>query len=85
MSSALQIANPQSVEAEHGVLNESLTQGLETEENPITPKPAKAKARTISPISGLQVSTRGNAITLQGRRLDPMLYNDLLQWLKTRG
>jgi hypothetical protein len=45
---------------------------------------SKAKVRSVSPIDGVQVSTTGSAITLQGKRVDPMLYNDLLQWLKTR-
>ena len=85
MSSALRVVAPQSAQAEQEVLDEALKQGLETERKPMTPKAGKAKVRTVSPIDGVLVSTTGNAITLQGKRVDPMLYNDLLQWLKTRG
>ena len=84
MSSALRVADPQSAQAEQDALNEALKQGLETEEKPMSPKTSKAKVRSVSPIDGVQVSTTGSAITLQGKRVDPMLYNDLLQWLKTR-
>jgi len=84
MSSALRVADPQSAQAEQDALNEALKQCLETEEKPMSPKVSKAKVRSVSPIDGVQVSTTGSAITLQGKRVDPMLYNDLLQWLKTR-
>ena len=84
MSSALRVADPQSAQAEQDALSEALKQGLETEEKPMSPKVSKAKVRSVSPIDGVQVSTTGSAITLQGKRVDPMLYNDLLQWLKTR-
>jgi len=83
MSSALRVADPQSAQAEQDALNEALKQCLETEEKPMSPKVSKAKVRSVSPIDGVQVSTTGSAITLQGKRVDPMLYSDLLQWLKT--
>ena len=85
MSSALNVAQPSSAEAEHDILNEALKQGLETEQKPMTPKRTKAKGHSVTPIVGVTVNTSGNSITLQGQRVDPALYNDLLLWLKNRG
>ena len=86
MTSALTAMPPSTADEEHDRLNTALKQGLETEERPIAaPKPKAPSLRQVSPIDGVQVSTTGQTITLQGKRVDPMLYTDLLQWLKTRG
>lgn len=85
MLSALTAMPPSTAEEEQDVLNEALKQGLETEKRPMTPKPAPQKTRFISPVEGVQVSTSGKTITLQGQRVDPKLYSDLLLWLKGRG
>ena len=85
MLSALSAMTPITPEEEQSVLNEALKQGLETETRPMKQKPTPQKIRLVSPIEGVQVSTSGKSITLQGQRVDPMLYNDLLIWLKGRG
>ena len=85
MSSALKAAQIDSANAEQEVLNEALKQGLETAENPIQPKQSKPQSRPTSPVTGVQVRMTGNSITLQGQRVDPKLYQDLLFWLKNRG
>jgi ParB family chromosome partitioning protein len=85
MSSALAAAPANTAEEEYDTLDLALKQGLETEERPLKPKTKAALTRQISPIVGVQVSTSGRSITLKGNRVDPQLYNDLLQWLKNRG
>jgi ParB family transcriptional regulator, chromosome partitioning protein len=85
MSSALAAAPANTAEEEYDTLDLALKQGLETEERPLKPKTKAALTRQISPIVGVQVSTSGRSITLKGHRVDPQLYNDLLQWLKNRG
>ena len=85
MTSALAAKPPSTAQDEHDTLDEALKQGLETKERPMTPKTKAAATRQVSPIVGVQVSTSGRSITLQGKGVDPTLYSDLLQWLKTRG
>ena len=85
MTSALAAKPASTAQDEYDTLDEALKQGLETKERPMTPKTKAAAIRQVSPIVGVQVSTSGRSITLQGKGVDPTLYSDLLQWLKTRG
>ncbi len=83
ITASLGAAQVSDFEAEQEVLNKALKLGSETEARTAKPKPTKP--RQVTPIDGVQVSTSGRSITLQGKRVDPRLYTDLLQWLKTRG
>ena len=85
MTSALAAKPVSTAQDEHDILDEALKQGLETKDRPMTPKTKAVSSRQVSPIVGVQVSTSGRSITLKGNSVDPQLYNDLLQWLKTRG
>lgn len=82
--SALDTRRPGSAAQEHALLNEALTQGLETEKKPVAQKVRAENARKITPVDGITLSTHGNSITLQGRRVDPHLFADLQVWLKGR-
>ena len=84
MTSALAAKPVTSASDEYAILNEALKQGLETEKNPMTPKISPSKTRAITPVDGITMSTSGNSITLQGRRVDPRLFADLQIWLKGR-
>ena len=85
MSSALSAKSVSTAQEEFDILDEALKQGLETKERPLKPKAKANTPRQISPVTGIQASTSGRSIILQGKGVDPALFTDLLQWLKTRG
>lgn len=73
------------IDDEQATLLQSLKR-LSESKSSATPaaKPAINRHR-VSPVPGVVVSTKAQAITLEGRRVDPDLYNALLLWLKQRG
>ncbi len=82
--SALTALPHDTFEAEQDLLNETLKQGLETQEKPLAAKSKPANIRPITPVDGITLTTSGSSITLQGKRVDPRLFADLQIWLKGR-
>ena len=67
-------------EAEQAVLIQSLKSHLDSKKTKQKP-PAP---RHVTPVTGVTLTSSANSITLQGPRVDPKLYADLLIWLKGR-
>jgi ParB/RepB/Spo0J family partition protein len=82
--SALTALPHESFEAEQGVLNEALKQGLETEEKPMKPKSPAPIAQRITPTLKIQMNAQGGELSIKGAGVDPKLFSDLVRWLKLR-